>query len=67
MKNNRSDLMSKHHGIFTENFAIFFSNAGKYENVPEMMHLLEMMYIHLCCIYVKQTFLFDRTPYLVRT
>ena len=27
--------MSKHHGIFTENFTIFFSNAGKTGNLPE--------------------------------
>ena len=27
--------MSKRHDIFTENFTIFFSNAGKTVNVPE--------------------------------
>ena len=27
--------MSKRHGIFTEKFTIFFSNAGKTVNVPE--------------------------------
>ena len=27
--------MSKRHGVFTENFAIFFSNAGETGNVPE--------------------------------
>ena len=27
--------MSKSHGIFTKNFTIFFSKAGKTENVPE--------------------------------
>ena len=27
--------MSKHQGTFTENFNIFFSNAGKTEKVPE--------------------------------
>ena len=26
--------MSKRQGIFTENFTVFFSNAGKTENVP---------------------------------
>ena len=30
-----SNIMPKHHGIFTENFTIFFSNAGKTKNVPE--------------------------------
>ena len=30
-----SNIMSKGHGIFTENFTIFFSNAGKTGNVPE--------------------------------
>ena len=39
MKNKRidhiSNIMSKHHGIFTENFTIFFSNAGKTGNLPE--------------------------------
>ena len=28
-------MMSKSHGIFTENFTNFFSNAGKAGNVPE--------------------------------
>ena len=29
--------MSKRHGVFTENFTIFFfSNAGKNENEPEL-------------------------------
>ena len=27
--------MSKRHGVFTENFTIFFSNAKKTENVQE--------------------------------
>ena len=27
--------MQKRHRVFTENFTIFFSNAGKTENVPE--------------------------------
>ena len=27
--------MSKCHGIFTKNFTIFFSKAGKTKNVPE--------------------------------
>ena len=39
MKNKEIDLisniMSKRHGIFTENFTIFFSNAGKIENVSK--------------------------------
>ena len=30
-----SIIMSKRHDIFTENFTIFFSNAGKTVNVPE--------------------------------
>ena len=30
-----SNIMSKHHPIFTENFTIFFSNAGKTGNIPE--------------------------------
>ena len=30
-----SNNMSKHHGIFTENFIIFFSKAGKTGKVPE--------------------------------
>ena len=33
MKNKRIDhiikIISKHHGIFTENITIYFSNAGK--------------------------------------
>ena len=29
------DIMSKRHGIFTKNFTIFFSNAGKTKNVLE--------------------------------
>ena len=39
MKNKRIDhiskIMSKRHYIFTENFTIFFSNAGKTTNFPE--------------------------------
>ena len=39
MKNKRNDLiskiMSKSHGIFTENFTISFPNAGKVGNVPK--------------------------------
>ena len=38
-KNKRIDhiskIMSKHHGTFTENFTISFSNAGKTGNGPE--------------------------------
>ena len=30
-----SKIMLKRHYIFTENFATFFSNAGKTANVPE--------------------------------
>ena len=30
-----SIIMSKRHGIFTENVTIFFSNAGKTGSVPE--------------------------------
>ena len=30
-----SNIISKRHGIFTENFTIFFSNPGKTGNVPE--------------------------------
>ena len=30
-----SKIMSKSHDIFTVNFTIFFSNAGKTVNVPE--------------------------------
>ena len=30
-----SNVMSKHHGIFTKNFTIVFSNAGKAGNRPE--------------------------------
>ena len=29
-----SNIMSKRHGIFTENFTIFFSKAGKTGYVP---------------------------------
>ena len=29
-----SNTMSKCQGVFTENFTVFFSNAGKAENVP---------------------------------
>ena len=40
MKNKRihhvSKIMLKRHDIFTENFTIFFSNAGKTVNVPEL-------------------------------
>ena len=40
MKNKRNDNMSnimpKRHSIFTENFTIFFSNAGKIRNVPQI-------------------------------
>ena len=39
MKNKSIDLinnvMSKPHGIFTENFTIFFSNVGRTANVSE--------------------------------
>ena len=39
MKNKRnnhiSKIISKRHNIFTENLAIFFSNAGKTGKVPE--------------------------------
>ena len=39
MKNKRidyiSNIMSKSHCFFTENFTIFFSNAGKTGNLPE--------------------------------
>ena len=39
MKNKQIDLtttvMSKRHGIFTENFTISFSNAGKTRTVLE--------------------------------
>ena len=39
MKNKRIDhiskIMSKRHDIFTENFTIFFPNAGKTVNMPE--------------------------------
>ena len=39
MKNKQIDhvrkIMSKRHGIFTENIIISFSNAGKTGNVPE--------------------------------
>ena len=39
MKNKRTDhiskIMSKRHGVFTENFIVFFSNAGKIGNIPE--------------------------------
>ena len=37
MKNKRSDHISNstRHAIFTGNFNIFFSNAGKTGNVPE--------------------------------
>ena len=30
-----SNLTSKRHGIFTENFTILYSNAGKTGNEPE--------------------------------
>ena len=30
-----SKIMSKRHGFFTKNLTIFFSNAGKTQNVPE--------------------------------
>ena len=32
-----SNIMSKCHGIFTENVSIFFSNAGKTGNLSEFM------------------------------
>ena len=39
MKNKRNDhigkIVSKRHGIFTENFTILFSKAGKTRNMPE--------------------------------
>ena len=39
MKNKRIDhiskIMAKRHGIFSENFTTFFSNAAKTGNVPE--------------------------------
>ena len=39
MENKRIDhiskIMAKHHDIFTGNFTIYFSNAGKTVNVPE--------------------------------
>ena len=39
MKNKRiyhiSKIMLKRHDIFTENFTILFSNAGKTVNMPE--------------------------------
>ena len=39
MKNKRIDhiskIMSTRHSIFTENFPMFFSNAGKTEDVLE--------------------------------
>ena len=39
MKNKQidhiSNLTSKRQGIFTENFTLLFSNAGKTGNVPE--------------------------------
>ena len=39
MKNKQIDpirnIMSKRHGVFTENLTIFFSNVGKTEYVPE--------------------------------
>ena len=40
MKSKRIDhiskIMSKRQNIFTENFTIFFSNAGKTVNLPEL-------------------------------
>ena len=40
MKNKPMDhiskFLSKRHGIFTKNFTIFFSNAGKTGNVPDL-------------------------------
>ena len=34
---HKSKIMSERHGIFTENFAIFFSNAGETRNVLEFI------------------------------
>ena len=34
---HKSKIMSERHGIFTEKFAIFFSNAGETRNVPEFI------------------------------
>ena len=33
----KSKITSERHDIFTENFAIFFSNAGEIRNVPEFI------------------------------
>ena len=30
-----SNIMTKRHGVFTGNFTILFSNAGRTENVPQ--------------------------------
>ena len=45
--NHISSIMSKRHGIFFENFTIFFSNAEKTENVLEILedHILVMIYM----------------------
>ena len=37
--------MSKRHGVFTENFTIFFKNAGKTENVSELE--FERFYVYI--------------------
>ena len=34
---HKSKIMSERHGIFTEKFAIFFSNAGETRNMPEFI------------------------------
>ena len=36
MRNHISIIMSKRHGIFTENLLSFFSSAGKTGNVPNL-------------------------------
>ena len=41
--------MSWRHGVFTENFTIFFSNARKSENVPkfEFERILEEQFMEI--------------------
>ena len=52
-----SNIMSKSHGIFTENLTNFFSNAGKTGNVPELkFYVFQEIFIqkwYKCNIYIE--------------
>ena len=63
MKNKQidhtSNTMSKHHGVFTKNFIIFFSNQGKTEHVPafefEIFYNIILGRLFKCNIYTVTT------------